>query len=95
MLKIRLARIGRKKQPFFRIVVKEARSKREGMYTDIIGWYDPTKQPHKIQIDMEKYQYWIKNGAQPTEAVERMVLSKEDKEKKWPAKKKAEKKSEE
>ncbi|WKZ30008.1 MAG: 30S ribosomal protein S16 [Candidatus Dojkabacteria bacterium] len=89
MLKIRLTRIGKTHQPFYRIVVAEARSKRDGQYTDIVGWYNPLKNEKKI--DAEKYAYWVGVGAQPTESVERLVLSKEEKEKKWPSKPKAEK----
>lgn len=89
MLKIRLTRMGKAHQPFYRIVVAEARSKRDGMYTDVIGWYNPLK--NEKNIDQEKYTYWVGVGAQPTESVERLVLSKEEKEKRWPSKAKAEK----
>jgi len=94
MLKIRMSRIGKKGQPMYRIVVSEARSKRDGSYTDIIGWYNSVKDG-AFELNRERYDYWKKNGAQPTEAVERLVMTKEEKEKRWPAKPKQEKKAEE
>jgi small subunit ribosomal protein S16 len=69
MLKIKLARFGKKKQPHYRIVVNEARDKRDGKYTALLGHYAPTQQPKLLQIDLEAYADWIKKGAQPTEAV--------------------------
>lgn len=89
MLKIKLTRIGKKKQPFFRIIVAEARSKVNGMFNDIIGWYDPLKQTKSV--DMEKYNSWVKQGAQATDSVKMLVLSREEKEKLWPSKPKKEK----
>lgn len=94
MLKIRLARFGKKKQPFYRIIVVEARSKRNGYYNDIVGWYNPLED-EKFFIDKEKYATWIKNGAQPSDAVAKLLMTKAEKEKKWPSKPKKEKKSEE
>lgn len=69
MLKIKLARFGKKHQPHFRIVVNEARDKRDGKYVAKIGHYAPTLQPKILEIDVEAYEAWIKKGAQPTETV--------------------------
>lgn len=67
--KIRLKRLGAKKAPFYRIVVADSRSPRDGRFIDEIGTYDPTRQPAAIKIDAEKAQKWIGNGAQPSDTV--------------------------
>lgn len=69
MLKIKLARFGKKKQPHFRIVINEARDKRDGSYVAIVGHYAPSQQPKVLEIDVEAYQAWLKKGAQPTDTV--------------------------
>ena len=69
MLKIKLSRIGKRDQPHYRIVVAEARSKRDGKVTDIIGFYNPNVTPKTIKIDRTKYTKWLKKGAQPTDTV--------------------------
>ena len=69
MVKIRLRRIGAKKAPFYRIVVADARSPRDGRCIEEIGTYNPLTQPATINVDVEKAQNWIKNGAQPTDTV--------------------------
>jgi len=75
MVKIRLNRMGAKRQPFYRIVVADSRSPRDGRFIEIVGNYDPTKDPAIINVDEEKVMAWIKNGAQPTDTV-RSLLSK-------------------
>ena len=75
MVKIRLNRMGAKRQPFYRIVVADSRSPRDGRFIEIVGNYDPTKNPAIINVDEEKVMAWIKNGAQPTDTV-RSLLSK-------------------
>ena len=69
MVKIRLRRMGAKKAPFYRIVVADSRSPRDGRCIEEIGTYDPLKTPAAITVDAEKAQTWIKNGAQPTDTV--------------------------
>ncbi len=76
MVKIRLNRMGAKRQPFYRIVVADSRSPRDGRFIEIVGNYDPTKDPAIINVDEEKVMAWIKNGAQPTDTV-RSLLSKQ------------------
>ncbi len=76
MVKIRLNRMGAKRQPFYRIVVADSRSPRDGRFIEIVGNYDPTKNPAIVNIDEEKVISWIKNGAQPTDTV-RSLLSKQ------------------
>ena len=69
MVKIRLRRMGAKKAPFYRIVVADARSPRDGRCIEEIGTYNPLNQPATVTVDVEKAQNWIKNGAQPTDTV--------------------------
>ena len=66
-VKIRLKRMGQKKAPFYRIVVADARSPRDGKFIDEIGTYDPTKDPSEFKVDAEAAKKWLNNGAQPTE----------------------------
>ena len=69
MVKIRLRRVGAKKAPFYRIVVADSRSPRDGRFIEEIGTYDPMADSGKIKVDMERAKYWIANGAQPTDTV--------------------------
>ena len=75
MVKIRLRRMGAKKAPYYRIVVADSRSPRDGRCIEEIGTYNPLTQPATITVDAEKAQAWIKNGAQPTDTV-REILKK-------------------
>ncbi|MBR5125638.1 MAG: 30S ribosomal protein S16 [Oscillospiraceae bacterium] len=69
MVKIRLRRMGAKKAPYYRIVVADARSPRDGRCIEEIGTYNPLTNPATVTVDVEKAQTWIKNGAQPTDTV--------------------------
>ena len=69
MVKIRLRRMGAKKAPFYRVVVADSRSPRDGRCIEEIGTYNPLTEPATVAIDAEKAQNWIKNGAQPTDTV--------------------------
>ena len=73
MVKIRLRRMGAKKAPYYRIVVADARSPRDGRCIEEIGTYNPLTQPATITVDAEKAQTWIKNGAQPTDTVKALL----------------------
>ena len=68
-VKIRLRRMGQKKAPFYRIVVADSRSPRDGRFIEEIGTYDPTKYPSEFKVDEELAKKWLNNGAQPTEVV--------------------------
>lgn len=68
-VKIRLKRLGQKKNPFYRIVVADARTARNGKSIDEIGTYDPTKDPSEFHVDADAAKKWLANGAQPTETV--------------------------
>lgn len=69
MLKIKLARFGKRHQPHFRFVITEARDKRDGQYVVSLGYYAPTAEPKLLQLDLKAYDEWVKKGAQPTETV--------------------------
>jgi small subunit ribosomal protein S16 len=73
MLGISLMRMGAKKKPFYRIVVKEKRSKRDGKYLENLGTYNPMMEPAEINLKHERIQYWISVGAQPTETVASLI----------------------
>jgi len=73
-VKIRLRRVGAKKQPAYRIVVADARAPRDGRFIEIIGHYNPLTDPATVAIDSERAVYWLQSGAQPTEAVQRMMV---------------------
>ena len=72
MVKIRLRRDGAKKAPYYKVVVADSRFPRDGRFIEEIGVYDPMKEPATIKIDIEKYETWIKNGAQPTDRVKKL-----------------------
>lgn len=72
-VKIRLRRMGAKKAPFYRVVVADSRSPRDGRFIEEIGYYNPVAEPAVIKIDAEKANAWIKNGAQPTEVVKKLL----------------------
>jgi small subunit ribosomal protein S16 len=72
-VKIRLARHGAKKSPFYRIVVADARSPRDGAFLERVGTYDPRKNPSNIQVDNEKAREWLAKGAQPTNQVRKLL----------------------
>ncbi|MBI3301996.1 MAG: 30S ribosomal protein S16 [Deltaproteobacteria bacterium] len=73
MVKIRLARHGAKKHPFYRIVVADSRSPRDGRFIDQLGFYDPTKNPAVIQLKKDKLAKWLQHGAQPTDTVAQLI----------------------
>jgi small subunit ribosomal protein S16 len=72
-VKIRLTRIGKKRQPSYRVVVADARSPRDGAYIEQIGRYDPRQEPSIVEIDNERASYWISQGAQPSSQVKKLL----------------------
>lgn len=72
-VKIRLKRMGQKKAPFYRVVVSDSRSPRDGKFIEEIGTYDPNVEPSAIKIDAEAAKKWLNNGAQPTETVAKLL----------------------
>ena len=73
MLAIRLMRMGAKKSPSYRVVVKEKLSKRDGAYVENVGFYNPTRNPAEVRLDLERVNYWIERGAQPTDTVRNLI----------------------
>ena len=73
MVKIRLQRFGKKKAPFYHIVVADSRSPRDGKIIEQLGTYDPMTDPATIKLDKEKVEKWIKNGAKPTDTVKMLI----------------------
>ena len=72
-VKIRLTRLGRKKLPYYRIIVADVEAKRDGKFLDIVGTYDPLKDPAEITLDSEKLQSWLDQGAKPTQTVKSLI----------------------
>ena len=73
MVKIRLQRFGKKKSPFYHIVVADSKSPRDGRIIEQIGTYNPMTEPSTIVLNKEKVEYWIKNGAKPTDTVKALI----------------------
>ncbi len=73
MLRIRLVRIGKRKQPHYRVVVADARTARNGRHVDVLGHYNPRTEPSTVQIDTERAQDWLQKGAQPTDRVRKLL----------------------
>lgn len=73
MVKIRLKRMGAKKNPFYRVVVADIRSPRDGRFIEEIGYYNPISEPKTIKIDADKAKAWMDKGAKPTETVARLL----------------------
>ncbi|MEI2698058.1 MAG: 30S ribosomal protein S16 [Microthrixaceae bacterium] len=72
-VRLRLTRVGKKKQPTYRIVAADARSPRDGKYLEIVGTYDPRREPSAITVDNDKAIEWLRKGAQPSERVEKLL----------------------
>lgn len=72
-VKIRLARHGAKKAPFYRVVIADERARRDGRFIEVVGRYNPRTEPSFLELDIEKVDAWIAKGAQPTEAVEKLI----------------------
>jgi len=72
-VKIRLRRMGQKKAPFYRIIVADSRSPRDGRFIEEVGYYNPMTNPAEIKVDAEKVQKWLDSGAQPTETVKSIL----------------------
>ena len=72
-VKIRLTRLGKKKQPTYRVIVADERAPRDGRFIEELGFYDPTQEPSVVKIDTEKAKKWIANGAKPTDTVAKLL----------------------
>ena len=72
-VKLRLMRMGKTKQPTYRLVAADSRSPRDGRFIEILGTYEPRQEPSRIKVENEKVLKWLRNGAQPTETVEKIL----------------------
>jgi small subunit ribosomal protein S16 len=73
VLTIRLSRFGKKKKPFYRVVVTESSRPRDGRFVEIVGTYDPLKKPAEVKLDAERIKHWISRGAQPSDTVRSFI----------------------
>jgi small subunit ribosomal protein S16 len=73
MLSIRMRRAGSKKRPFYRVVVTEGREPREGSFLEVLGTYNPRTKPAVVELDKERINHWIKNGARPSDSVRTLL----------------------
>ena len=73
MVRIRLARMGRKRQPFYRVVAADSRSPRDGKFIEILGTYNPMTNPMELKFKMDRIEHWMSHGAQPSETVARLI----------------------
>lgn len=73
MVKIRLTRLGSHKKPFYRMIVTDSKSRRNGPFIEILGTYDPLKEPSDIKIDLERAKFWLGKGAQPSDTAKRLM----------------------
>jgi small subunit ribosomal protein S16 len=73
MLSIRMRRTGSKKRPFYRVVVTEARTPREGSFLEVLGFYNPRTKPAVVEIDKARVEYWVSKGARPSESVRTLL----------------------
>ena len=74
MIKLRLRRMGAKKQPSYRIVAADVRSPRDGRFIEIVGFYNPQTDPYTLEVNTERAKHWLDNGAQPTETVRSLLV---------------------
>jgi small subunit ribosomal protein S16 len=72
-VRIRLMKFGRKKRPFYRVIAADSRAPRDGKFLDILGYYDPLKEPFEFKVDEEKVKKWLERGAEPTETVKALL----------------------
>ncbi len=73
MVKIRLTRLGSHKKPFYRVIVTDSRTRRDGPFIEILGTYDPLKEPSEIKLDLERAKSWLQKGAQPTDTARKLM----------------------
>lgn len=73
MVRLRLTRMGAKKRPFYRVIAADSRSPRDGRFIERLGHYDPMKDPFDLKLDLERIDYWLSQGAQPSDTVARLI----------------------
>jgi small subunit ribosomal protein S16 len=73
LVKIRLTRLGAHKRPFYRVIVSDSRARRDGLFIEILGTYDPLKEPSEVKLDLERTKFWLQRGAQPTITAKKLI----------------------
>jgi small subunit ribosomal protein S16 len=73
LVKIRLTRLGAHKRPFYRIVVSDSRTRRDGPFIEILGTYNPLKEPSEVKLDLDRTKFWLQRGAQPTVIAKKLM----------------------
>ncbi|PKL51855.1 MAG: 30S ribosomal protein S16 [Nitrospira bacterium HGW-Nitrospira-1] len=73
MVKIRLTRLGSHKKPFYRVIVADSKTRRDGPFIEILGTYDPLKEPSEIKLDLDRAKLWLQKGAQPTDTARKLM----------------------
>ncbi|MDH4231352.1 MAG: 30S ribosomal protein S16 [Nitrospirota bacterium] len=73
MVKIRLTRLGSHKKPFYRVIVTDSKTRRDGPFIEILGTYDPLKEPSEIKLDLDRAKSWLDKGAQPTDTARKLM----------------------
>jgi small subunit ribosomal protein S16 len=73
LVKIRLTRLGSHKKPFYRVIVTDSKTRRDGPFIEILGTYDPLKEPSEIKLDLERAKLWLQKGAQPTDTARKLM----------------------
>jgi len=73
LVKIRLTRLGAHKRPFYRVIVSDSRARRDGPFIEILGTYDPLKEPSEVKLDLERTKFWLQRGAQPTVIAKKLM----------------------
>jgi len=73
LVRIRLMRLGAKKKPFYRVVIADAKARRNGPFIEIVGTYNPKTEPAEINLNMERINYWLQKGAQPSDTVKKLI----------------------
>ncbi|MBP1675372.1 MAG: rpsP [Bacteroidetes bacterium] len=73
MVKIRLTRLGSHKKPFYRVIVTDSKTRRDGPFVEVLGTYDPLKEPSEVKLDLDRAKLWLQKGAQPTDTVRKIM----------------------
>jgi small subunit ribosomal protein S16 len=73
LVKIRLTRLGSHKKPFYRVIVTDSKTRRDGPFIEILGTYDPLKEPSEIKLDLDRAKVWLEKGAQPTDTARKLM----------------------
>ena len=73
MVKIRLTRLGSHKKPFYRVIVTDSKTRRDGPFVEVLGTYDPLKEPSEVKLDLDRAKLWLQKGAQPTDTARKLM----------------------